>query len=185
MAIKLESTSIPGLHLADRTGFSDARGSFHRLFCHEEMTLADGGPIAQVNYSITRGTGTVRGMHYQIPPHAEAKVVTCLHGEVFDVAVDLRADSPTFLHWYGTKLNGESLTSLVIPPGLAHGFQVLSDEAHLLYFHSQSYQPEAERRAHPLDPALKIAWPLEVLNLSLRDRDAAFLDAHYPGMATV
>jgi dTDP-4-dehydrorhamnose 3,5-epimerase len=174
---------MEGLFRIKRGSFEDARGLFSRLYCSAE--LAEKGyrdAPEQINYSRTSGRGSVRGMHFQHPPHAEAKIVTCLYGEVFDVAVDLRSGSKTFLQWHGENLSGRLLNSLVIPEGMAHGFQVLSEEAHLLYFHSKSYQREAEGRVHPLDPALKIAWPLEVRNLSPRDRETSFLDAHYPGL---
>ena len=183
MPIQFESTPIEGLTVASREAFSDARGSFSRLFGSEEFLSLGDFSIVQINHSTSRGRGTVRGMHFQFPPHAETKIVTCLHGEVFDVAVDLRAQSPTLLHWHGVNLVGGSLKSFVIPPGMAHGFQVLSNEAHLLYFHSKSYQPQAEGRVHPLDPAVKIAWPLEVINLSPRDAGAPFLSSDFAGIA--
>ena len=110
------------------------------------------------------------------------KIVTCLYGEVFDVSVDLRSHSKSFLQWHGETLSSAQLNSIVIPVGLAHGFQVLSDEAHLLYYHSAPYHPQSEERVHPLDPMLKIVWPLEVQNLSSRDREAPFLKADYAGL---
>jgi dTDP-4-dehydrorhamnose 3,5-epimerase len=182
MAIKLEPTSIKGLFLVNRTAFSDARGSFFRLFCADEFSLPEGRTIVQINHSLTRGVGTVRGMHYQKPPHAETKIVTCLAGEIFDVAVDLRAHSPTFLQWCAVRLSGESLKSLIIPPGMAHGYQVLSGEAAVIYLHDQFYYPESEGRLNPLDPALHIDWPEAVENLSLSDSSAAFLQPDFPGI---
>jgi dTDP-4-dehydrorhamnose 3,5-epimerase len=182
MPITFESTPIGGLTLASREVFSDARGSFSRLFGSEEFSQPCDISIVQINHSVTRAAGSVRGMHFQFLPHDETKIVTCLFGEVFDVAVDLRAASPTFLHWHGVNLNGDSLKSFVIPPGVAHGFQVLSEEARLVYFHSKSYQPKSEGRVHPLDPAVKIAWPLPVINLSARDSTAPFLPPDYVGI---
>jgi dTDP-4-dehydrorhamnose 3,5-epimerase len=182
MAINLESTSIKGLSVVNRTAFSDERGSFFRLFCANEIPLAEGRSIVQVNHSRTRGMGTVRGMHFQRPPHAETKIVTCVEGEIFDVAVDLRTGSSTFLQWHAERLNGKSHKSLLIPPGMAHGFQVLSGEATIVYLHDQNYFPESEGRLNPLDPALHIDWPEAVKNLSSSDNQAAFLPAGFSGL---
>jgi dTDP-4-dehydrorhamnose 3,5-epimerase len=183
VSLSIESCTIEGLLRIRRENFEDARGLFSRLYSFRE--LAERGfreAPGQINYSRTRGAGSVRGMHFQRPPHAEAKMVTCLQGEVFDVAVDLRAGSKTFLHWHGENLSGHRLNSLVIPEGVAHGFQVLSDEAHLLYLHSKSYEPQSEGRVHPLDPVLKIEWPREVCNLSPQDMKIPFLEAHFAGL---
>jgi len=185
ISLSIEPCAIDGLFQIRRGNFEDARGLFSRLYCSTELMKAGYGRAPeQINYSRTLGPGSVRGMHFLHPPCADAKIVTCLHGEVFDVAVDLRAGSKTFLQWHGEKLSGRLLNSLVIPVGMAHGFQVLSEEANLVYFHSKPYEPEADGRVHPLDPALKIAWPLEVRNLSPRDREAPFLEAGYRGLNT-
>jgi len=184
ISLATEPCALDGLLRIRRENFEDARGLFSRLYC--SAALADSGFRAgpeQINYSRTFGAGSVRGMHFQHPPHAEAKIVTCLYGEVFDVAVDLRAGSKTFLQWHGEKLTGGSLNSLLIPEGMAHGFQVLSDEAHLVYFHSAPYEERAEGRVHPLDPWVKIAWPLEVRNLSSRDGAAPFLATDFAGLS--
>lgn len=183
ISLSTEPCAMDGLLRIKRGNFEDTRGLFSRLYCSAELAKKGyRGAPEQINYSRTPGPGSVRGMHFQHPPHAEAKIVTCLHGEIFDVAVDLRSGSKTFLQWHGENLSGRLLNSLVIPEGMAHGFQVLSEEAHLLYFHSKPYQPQAEGRVHPLDPAVKIAWPLEVRNLSQRDREASYLDANYAGL---
>jgi dTDP-4-dehydrorhamnose 3,5-epimerase len=182
MAITLEPTPIQGLFVATRPAFSDARGHFFRLFSAEDVPLPPGRSIVQINHSVTRGVGSVRGMHYQKPPHAETKIVTCLAGEIFDVALDLRAGSPTFRRWFAAKLSGESLKSLVIPPGVAHGYQVLSGEAAVIYLHDQPYRPECEGRAHPLDPAFDIEWPEAVQNLSPADRNAPRLTPDFVGL---
>jgi dTDP-4-dehydrorhamnose 3,5-epimerase len=186
ISLSTEPCPIAGLHRIQRGNFEDARGLFSRLYCSTELAKAGFGDAPeQINYSRTFGAGSVRGMHFQHPPFAEAKIVTCLFGEVLDVAVDLRSGSKTFLQWHGEKLSGQMLNSLLIPQGMAHGFQVLSEEAHLLYFHSVPYRAQAEGRVHPLDPALKIVWPLEVRNLSSRDSEAAFLSADYAGLNIV
>lgn len=181
----LQTTALPltGLVRVDRLQRRDERGLFARLFCTQELTAAGWtGGVAQVNFSHTVGRGTVRGMHYQLPPHAEAKLVSCVRGEVWDVAVDLRAGSPTFLHWHAERLDAAAGNALLIPPGFAHGFQVLSDEAELVYVHSQPYTPEAERGWQVQDPLLAIAWPLPVQGLSARDQNLPTMDATFQGL---
>jgi dTDP-4-dehydrorhamnose 3,5-epimerase len=162
---------------------TDARGAFSRLFCADE--LLDAGwswPIVQVNHSLTRGRGSVRGLHYQKQPYAEAKLVSCIRGEVWDVAVDLRKGSPTFLRWHAERLSAADGAALFIPPGCAHGFQVLSDEAELVYCHSAAYKPDAEAGVHVHDARLKITWPLFAQGLSERDANFGPLSADFEGI---
>lgn len=164
---------LPGLKLLERKPVEDARGSLQRMYC--AAFFADAGitqPLAQINLTRTLRRGTVRGMHFQRPPHMETKVVTCLRGKVFDVAVDLRAGSPTFLRWHGEILAPELHNSLLIPEGFAHGFQAMSDDCELLYFHTAAYCPEAEGGLRMDDPAYGINWPMDVADIS--DRDAGF-----------
>ena len=164
------STPLAGLKVVQRQRVADARGSLARLFCGDE--LRDAGwvePIAQINHAVTLRAGSVRGLHFQHPPHAETKLVSCLRGEVWDVAVDIRAGSPTFLRWHAVRLSADNGLALLIPRGFAHGFQALTDEVELLYCHSAGYAPGAESGLHPLDPRLAIDWPLPVAELSPRD----------------
>lgn len=177
------ATPIAGLRVVTRQPRADARGSFERLFCADE--LLDAGwsrPVVQINRSRTALAGTVRGLHFQHPPHAETKLVSCLRGEVWDVALDLRRGSPTFLQWFGTALSEANGQALLIPRGCAHGFQVLSDGAELLYCHDAAYEPAAEDGVHPLDPRIAVRWPLAVSGLSGRDAGRAPLDADYDGV---
>jgi len=176
-------TPIAGLHVLRRKPIGDSRGYLERLFCAEELqTLIPGKHIAQVNHTLTENRGTVRGMHFQHPPHAETKFVSCLRGEVFDVAVDLRHNSPTFLRWHGELLSADNHKTLVIPEGFAHGFQTLTDDCEMLYFHTTIYQPDAEGGLNALDPRLAIQWPLPVGGLSPRDAGHPFLDDKFSGM---
>jgi dTDP-4-dehydrorhamnose 3,5-epimerase len=178
-------TALPlsGLVRVQRQPLLDARGLFERMFCAEELAAAGWTqPIAQINRSITRQRGSVRGLHYQRPPHAEMKLVSCLHGEVWDVAVDLRAGSPTFLQWHAERLSPDNACALLIPPGFAHGFQALSDDAELLYLHSTAYAPGAEAGLNPLDPLLALPWPLPVADMSDRDRSHARLTDLFEGV---
>jgi dTDP-4-dehydrorhamnose 3,5-epimerase len=178
-------TPLDGLRLVVRNPMGDHRGYLERLYCADEFeSLFAGKPVAQVNRSLTRTRGSVRGMHFQRAPHAEAKLVTCLAGSVFDVAVDLRRTSPTFLHWHGELLSADNHRSMLIPEGFAHGFQALEDDCQLLYLHSAGYQPGHEGGLHPQDPALAIAWPGPVSGLSARDAGQPFLDAGFAGVTT-
>jgi dTDP-4-dehydrorhamnose 3,5-epimerase len=135
---------------------------------------ADRG-IAQVNLSRTEAVGTIRGMHLQADPHSESKLVRCLRGRVWDVAVDLRQDSATYLHWHAVELSPDQSNALLIPEGCAHGFQVLEPGSELLYLHSGAWKPEAETGVRWDDPQLAIAWPLPVAEMSDRDRSLPFL----------
>lgn len=178
------ATPIEGLRVLQRKPFGDSRGYLERLFCMDELKgLLAGRCIVQVNHTLTASRGTVRGLHFQHEPHAEMKFVHCLHGEIFDVAVDLRRGSPTFLHWHAALLRADNHKTFVIPEGFAHGFQTLSDDCELLYFHTAAWQQEAEGGLHPLDPRIAIDWPLPVAGLSPRDAAHPYLDANFDGVA--
>jgi dTDP-4-dehydrorhamnose 3,5-epimerase len=179
-------TDLPlaGLKLVARQRLGDNRGFLARVFCAEELAGAGWSkPIAQINHTFTAKSGTVRGMHYQHPPHAEMKLVTCLRGEVWDVAVDLRANSPNFLQWHAERLSAENGRALLIPEGFAHGFQAMGENVELLYCHSAAYVAGAEAGLNPLDPALAIAWPLPVAELSPRDSQQPLLHQRFEGVA--
>ena len=178
------ATPIAGLQVLQRKPIGDDRGDRERLFCMDELqALLPGKRIEQINHTLTSGRGTVRGLHFQHPPHAETKFVHCLRGEVFDVAVDLRRGSPTFLRWHAEVLSAANHRTFVIPEGFAHGFQALADDCEMLYFHTAAYRQTAEGGLHAKDPRLAIRWPLPVAGLSPRDAAHAFLDAHFDGVA--
>lgn len=173
---RLSITLLPlrGLASVTRHPLCDERGFLSRIFCADELrSVGWHKPVAQINHTFTASRGTVRGMHYQRQPHVEMKLVTCLRGEVWDVAIDIRRGSPTFLNWHAEHLSSKNGRALLLPEGFAHGFQALSDDVELLYCHSSAYVPACEAGLHPEDPALSIAWPLPVGDLSLRD-------AHHP-----
>lgn len=177
-------TPLQGLILLKRKRLADERGHLSRLYDAEG--LAGYGwlsGIAQVNETVTLAKGTVRGFHFQRPPFAEAKLVTCLRGAVLDIAVDIRRGSPTFLDHFAVELSEENLHSLLIPEGFAHGFQALTDDVQLLYAHSAPYRAESEGGLNPLDARLGIAWPLPVANLSARDKSHPMIDASFEGIA--
>lgn len=181
----ITETSIPGLKLILRKPKGDRRGYLERLFCSEEFRslLPDGRGLVQINHTLTTTRGAVRGMHFQYPPHAEFKFVSCVRGEVFDVAVDLRRESPSFLQWHGEVLSAENHKTLLIPEGFAHGFQVLKGDSEMLYFHTASYQPTAEGGLNPRDPKLAIQWPEAITELSERDASHPILDDQFAGVA--
>jgi dTDP-4-dehydrorhamnose 3,5-epimerase len=176
-------TPIAGLLRVQRQHLEDDRGFLSRFYCSEEFRIADvHRPIAQINHTLTRRKGAVRGMHFQRPPYAETKLVSCLHGEVFDVAVDLRKGSPTFLEWHAEVLSATNQRSLMIPEGCCHGFQALTDDCELIYLHTAAYQPSAEGGVNALDPRLAIAWPLAITEMSDRDRGHPLLTAEFEGL---
>ena len=176
-------TPIEGVYIVKSTAFQDNRGAFSRLYCeHELVNILDGRRIEQINHSRTSLVGTVRGLHFQITPHAEMKMVRCLKGRVWDVAVDLRANSNTFLKSYAQELSVENALMLVIPEGCAHGFQVLEQDSELLYLHTASYMPSAEGGVRFDDPLLNILWPLPVTDLSKRDQLHPLISQSFSGI---
>jgi dTDP-4-dehydrorhamnose 3,5-epimerase len=182
---RLALTPLPlsGLMLVERQRLGDARGFLSRLFCAQELLAAGWTkPIAQVNHSYTARSGTVRGMHYQRAPHCEMKLVSCVRGEVWDVAVDLRAGSPSFLHWHAERLSADNGRALLIPQGCAHGFQALTDDVELLYCHSAAYHADADAGLDPRDARLGIDWPLAITELSARDAGHPGIDAAFEGV---
>lgn len=173
--LEVDDTPITGLKRVRRTCLADARGFLARLFCADE--LRDAGwdsSVAQINHTRTVKRGSIRGLHFQHPPKAEKKLVHCLRGEVWDVAVDLRRGSPTFLQWHAERLSADNGVALLIPEGFAHGFQTLADDVEMLYVHSVAYSAADEGGVHPRDARVAIAWPLPIEQLSPRD------DAHSP-----
>ena len=181
---KIEDTGLSGLKVVTRCPVSDQRGWFERLFCFEELAATAGESFVpqQINRSCTYARGAVRGMHFQYAPHSEIKLVSCLQGEVFDVAVDIRAGSPTFLRWFGVRLSAANHVSLLIPKGFAHGFQALDEKCELLYLHSTAYAPESEGGIDARDPKVGISWPLPIADLSARDAAFPPLDANFRGL---
>lgn len=164
---------LRGLFEVTTRGTGDVRGSFVRTFCDDEFAAVRPQlHWAQVNLSRTSGKGTVRGMHFQRPPHAEAKLIRCIRGKVFDVAVDVRIDSSTYLHWHAIELAEDNDRMFFIPEGFAHGFQTLSNEAQLLYMHTSRWAPGFEGQLRYDDPKLSITWPLPVSLVSERDMSA-------------
>lgn len=180
---EVQATPLEGLALVTRLARGDERGFLSRLYCREELAaIGFTRPIVQINHTLTRAVGTVRGMHFQMPPAAEDKFVSVLAGAVLDVVVDLRVGSPTFLSWHAEELSAVNRRSLFIPRGFAHGFQTLLPDSELIYLHTHEYTPEAEGGLNPLDPRLAIDWPRPIVELSARDRGHAMLSPTFPGI---
>lgn len=181
--MKIRQTPITGLVVVESETHFDQRGFFMRLYCQNELREIVGSrQIVQINQSRTRTLGAVRGLHFQREPHAEMKLVRCLRGKVWDVTVDLRAGSSTFLKWHAEELSAENRRMMVIPEGCAHGFQVLATDSELLYFHTASYTSSSEGGVQPTDSLLSISWPLPVRDLSERDLNHPLLTADFTGL---
>ncbi|MBI5326886.1 MAG: dTDP-4-dehydrorhamnose 3,5-epimerase [Deltaproteobacteria bacterium] len=176
-------TRLQGLVVVQRKPIRDVRGFFARFYCADEYKkFGMQKPIAQINHTLTTKKGVVRGLHFQYPPHSETKVVSCIRGEAYDVAVDIRKNSPTFLKWHAEILSAENRKSLLIPEGFAHGFQTMTDDCELLYLHTERYVPSAEGALNVQDPRVGIAWPLPITELSDRDRAHPFIDMQFNGV---
>ncbi|MFJ6650074.1 dTDP-4-dehydrorhamnose 3,5-epimerase family protein [Streptomyces sp. NPDC091290] len=176
-------TELDGLVEVIRTPREDARGRFARIFDGRDLLTAGWRwPVAQVNFSETARAGTVRGLHYQVPPSGEAKLVTCVRGEIWDIAVDVRTGSPTFLSWCARTLSADRLNSILLPPGFAHGYQAMSDHVSVMYLHSTVHVPRDERGIHAEDERLGVTWPLPVGRLSERDSSFHPLGPRFTGV---
>lgn len=162
--------TLPGVVRIDIQPIEDSRGFFARFFCRDEFArFGIDATVSQCNNTLTRVRGSIRGFHYQRPPKAEHKIIRCVSGAIFDVAVDLRAGSPTFGKHCSCELTCENRAMMAIPPGFAHGFQALTEDVELIYFHSQPYSRELEGGVNPLDESLGVKWPLPASQMSERD----------------
>jgi len=178
--MKFTELHLKGAYLIETTPFQDQRGFFTRTFCENEF--AEHGlkqHFVQANHSGTFGKGIIRGMHFQRPPHAEVKVLKCIKGSIFDVIVDCRKGSDTFLQWYGVELSAEKKNMLYVPAGFAHGFQSLEEETEITYLVGAFYNKESEGGIHHLDPKVNIKWPLPVLLTSDKDAVIPFVDENF------
>lgn len=181
--MKFYESSISGVCIVESAVFQDSRGAFSRLFCAKELQDVIGSRmIVQINRSMTHNVGAVRGMHYQNPPHAEMKVVRCIKGGVFDVALDLRRESASYLKWTAVELTAENGLAFVIPEGCAHGFQVLEEDSELLYLHTEFYAPDAEGGIRYDDPRIGVDWPLAPTDLSARDLKFKLISDDFKGI---
>ena len=176
-------TPLKGSWLVGLEPVIDDRGWFARSYCKNEFSqIGHSQEWVQLNHSFTRLQGTVRGMHFQLPPYSEIKLVRCIAGAVYDVIIDLRKDSRSFLHYFGTELSAANKAMLYIPAGFAHGFQALTEDCELIYHHSQFYMPGVEGGIRFDDAMVNIQWPLEPVNISPRDNAHPYLEETFKGI---
>lgn len=166
-----QEAKLPGVYEIQLEPYFDERGFFARAWCQSEFASHHLNPqLVQCNISVTSRKGTLRGMHYQVFPHAEAKLVRCTRGAIYDVVLDLRPQSPKFRDWIAVCLTAEKRNMIYVPEGCAHGFQTLDEEVEVFYQMSESYHPESARGVRWDDPAFRIPWPEKVEVISERDR---------------
>ena len=181
--MKILESPFKNAFVLEAEPYVDHRGKFGRIYCQDELKqIGHYKQIVQINHSLTRKRGAVRGMHFQHPPKAEIKMVKCLRGSVFDVIVDLRRDSDTLLQWYGEILSDDNLKMMYVPEGFAHGFQTLEEKTELLYLHTEFYSPEHEGGVRYNDPRLNISWPVEVTEVSEKDQEYPLLPNDFEGI---
>lgn len=175
--MKFVETPLPGLYVVELETLQDDRGFFARSFCVREFeALGLDSTVAQCNISFNEKSGTLRGLHFQALPHEEAKLIRCTRGAIYDVAVDVRPDSATYLKWYAIELTPDNRRMLFVPRGFAHGFQTLLDNTEVSYLMSEFYHPISARGLRWNDPALAISWPLDNVIISDKDRMYPMLD---------
>ena len=181
--MKFQETNLKGCYLIDLDIYEDQRGSLNRIFCQKTLLpLLKNKSIRQINQTFTRKEGAVRGLHFQNPPFAEIKIISCTKGEVWDVAVDLRKGSPTFLNYCAVYLSESNPQCFFIPEGFAHGFQTLMPNCEMLYFHTEDYRKDAEGVINSNDPLISINWPKFITERSERDSNSPMLDKKFLGI---
>ena len=178
--------NLDGVKEITHIPIEDERGNLTRLFCSEEIrNLGFANKIIQINRTFTKQIGTIRGMHFQLPPGDETKIIICTKGEIYDVAVDIRKDSKTFLKYTSLKISSRLNNMILIPKGFAHGFQTLSNDVELLYLHDNQYLPNLENGLNPFDPKINIDWPNKSnqIKISKRDQNCILLeDSKFKGV---
>ena len=181
--MELIKTNLKDVYIIKLSPITDERGSLTRMFCKKEMNaIMKGEEIVQINHTITKEKNTIRGMHYQDFPKSETKIISCIKGEVLDIIIDIRKNSPTFMKRHEEVLSENNQTMLYVPKGFAHGFQTLSDDVGMIYFHTQFYSKEKERGIRYDDPKLGIKWPFKTTNISDKDKKHKLLDESFKGV---
>ncbi len=181
--MKFTELPLKGAYVVEPKPFEDQRGMFSRIFCEIEFKeIYHSKKLVQINHSLTNRKGAIRGLHYQNPPMTETKMVKCLRGSVYDVIIDLRKESDTFLKWHGEILSSENRCMLYIPEGFAHGFQTLEANCELLYFHTKFYSPDYEEAVRFDDPRVGIKWPLDATEISEKDKNHPLLSGNFAGI---
>jgi dTDP-4-dehydrorhamnose 3,5-epimerase len=183
LSIEIQNTKIEDLIILNREPLFDDRGYFERLYCIDDSkSVLKNKKIEQINHSLTKKKGAVRGLHFQSPPFSEVKMVSCIKGEVWDIAIDIRKNSPTFLRYHAEILTATNNKTLLIPEGFAHGFQTLTADCEMLYFHTKKFNKDHDSAINILDPLLNINWPIEISEISERDRSHNMLNKLFNGI---
>ena len=178
--MKLTETKLSGVYIVEPSPFDDHRGWFARTYCKKEFkSIGFEKEFVQFNHSFNKLKGTLRGLHFQRPPFAETKYIRCVGGSIFDVAVDIRKGSPTYLQYVGVELSEKNKLGLLVPEGFAHGFQTLEDNTAVIYHATNFYSPNAEGGLHFNDSLIKIAWKLPVVNISDKDKSQPIIDNNF------
>jgi dTDP-4-dehydrorhamnose 3,5-epimerase len=178
-----EETKLKGAYVISLNQLTDARGGFARTFCKKEFQqIGHKKEFVQMNHSWNKNKGTIRGMHFQIPPFQEIKLIRCIRGSILDVIVDLRKYSPTFLQHITVELSADNKKMIYVPEDFAHGFQALEDDSELIYHHTEYYTPDADRGLRFDDPALNIKWPLPPVMVSEKDKSYKLIDNTFKGI---
>ena len=179
----ISDLSIKGLKKISKSKIHDDRGFFSKIYSKEVLlNIGFGDNILQINHTYTNYVGTIRGLHYQMQPFSETKIITCLKGEIFDVIVDLRIKSPTYLKWQSIILSEQNNDSILIPKGFAHGFQTLCNDCELLYLHDMPYRNDFENGIKFDDSTISINWPIEISNISERDKKLPNINSNFKGI---
>lgn len=181
--LKIIETEIDGIFIVKTDPYVDDRGSYQRVYCENDLsTILNGKHMVNINYQSTLRKGTIRGLHFQEGRFSEAKLIRCLNGRIFDVVVDVRSNSNTFLKQFSIELSSDSNIGLFVSEGFAHGFQTLTDDCKTIYSTTQFYNPQMERGINPLDPLLKIPWPIKEAIISTKDRSQPFINGDFKGV---
>lgn len=179
-----KETPLIGAYIIELQPFSDDRGWFARTFCKNEFReIGHDQEFVQFNHSVTLKKGTIRGLHFQVPPYSEIKLIRCIRGCVYDVIIDIRENSPTFLQYVAVELSEKNMLSIYIPQGFAHGFQTLEDNSQLIYHHTAYYTPGHEAGLRYNDPAIGINWPLPVSVITEKDLNHFLINNSFKGIS--
>ena len=180
--MNITQLNIKGVYKIIPEVIGDERGGFFRYYCKNEFSGLTKNEFVQMNHSFNKLKGTLRGLHYQANPHGEEKLVRCIKGEIFDVFVDLRKDSESYLKWQSTILSEKNKEILFLPKGIAHGFITVQDDTHILYQHTQFYNADFERGIRYNDPKLNIKWPIPTTIVSARDMNHKMINKDFNGI---
>ncbi len=181
--MKFSETRLKGAYVITPEPFVDDRGSFARVFCKNEFSaIGHKGDFVQINHSVNKLKGTFRGIHYQLPPFGEIKLIRCISGKVYDIIVDIRKGSPTFLKSFAVEISAENMKMMYVPEGFAHGFITLEDNSQVIYHHTTYYEPGHEAGLRYNDPALQLELPIGPSIMTEKDKNHPLIDNSFKGI---